>query len=135
MAEFVMKNLVNINGLEKEFLIDSKATSTEELGNPPHRGTLKKMAQEGIPVCPHFASQMQKSDYEKYDLIIGMDSWNKKNIMRIIGSDPEKKVYLLLDFTKNKRDIADPWYTGDFDSTYKDVSSGCQALLSFLQKK
>ena len=135
MAEFVMKHLVNLNGLENDFLIDSKATSTEELGNPPHYGTLKKMAQEGIPVCPHKATQLQKSDYEKYDLIIGMDKWNKKNIMKIIGSDPAHKVHLLLDFTGTKGEIADPWYTHDFDSTYLDISKGCQALLDFLQKK
>ncbi len=132
MAEFVMKDLVKNAALEKEFLIDSKATSTEELGNSVHPGTLKKLAQEGIPCYPHKASQLNKSDYQKYDFIIGMDSWNKKNILWIFGSDSEHKVHLLLDFTENARDIADPWYTHDFDATFRDVKKGCTSLLNFI---
>ncbi len=132
MAEFVMKHLVKKANLEKYFLIDSKATSTEELGNPPHPGTLRKLKQEGIPVYGHLSSQIQKSDYEKYDFIIGMDSMNIKNIYRILGPDLKNKVYLLLDFTENTRDIADPWYTHNFDSTYDDVLKGCEGLLAKL---
>lgn len=132
MAEFVMKDLVKNAALENEFLIDSKATSTEELGNSVHPGTLRKLAQEGISCYPHKASQLSKSDYQKYDFIIGMDSWNKKNILRIFGSDSEHKVHLLLDFTENARDIADPWYTHDFDATFRDVKKGCTSLLNFI---
>lgn len=135
MAEFVMKDLVKNANLENDFLIDSKATSTEELGNSVHPGTLKKLAQEGIPTFPHKASQLSKDDYQKYDFIIGMDSWNKRNILRIFTSDFEHKVYLLLDFTNQKRDIADPWYTHDFDSTFRDVKQGCTALLNFILAK
>lgn len=131
MAEFVMKHLVNQKNLNEDFYIESKATSTEEIGNPPHPGTLRKMKEENIPVCPHYASQMTYSDYKKFDLIIGMDRWNYTNIMRIIGSDDENKVHLLLDFTKNPKDIADPWYTGNFDETFFDVMNGCTALLSY----
>lgn len=135
MAEFVMKDLVKNANLENDFLIDSKATSTEELGNSVHPGTLKKLAQEGIPTFPHKARQLSKDDYQKYDFIIGMDSWNKRNILRIFTSDFEHKVYLLLDFTNQKRDIADPWYTHDFDSTFRDVKQGCTALLNFILAK
>ena len=132
MAEFVMKHLVKQAGLENEFYIASKATSTEEIGNPPHAGTLAKMRQEGIPVCKHRAEQMNRSDYSSYDLIIGMDRANYANILRITGSDPQNKVKLLLDFTDCPRDIADPWYTGNFDRTYDDVLKGCTALLEHL---
>lgn len=135
MAEFVMKDLVKNANLENDFLIDSKATSTEELGNSVHPGTLKKLAQEGIKTFPHKASQLNKEDYQKYDFIIGMDSWNKRNILKIFGSDAEHKVYLLLDFTNQKRDIADPWYTHDFNSTFRDVKQGCTSLLNFILKK
>ena len=96
MAEFIMKFLVKKAGLENNFLIESKATSTEEIGNPPHPGTLKKLAQQGIPVFPHKAVQMKKSDAEKYDFIIGMDSFNLKNIQRILGSSFNKNIFLLL---------------------------------------
>ncbi|MCI5828853.1 MAG: low molecular weight protein-tyrosine-phosphatase [Treponema sp.] len=130
MAEFVMKDLVRKAGREKEFFIDSKATSTEEIGNPPHPGTVRKMHQMNIKINEHRASQMTKKDYDNFDLIIGMDSWNLKNILRIIGQDTENKVHLLLDYTAHPRDIADPWYTHNFDETYNDVAEGCEALLA-----
>lgn len=133
MAEFVMKHLVKQSGLENDFLIDSMATSTEEIGNGPHYGTVEKLRQEGIPVLRHYAQQMKKSDYEKYDMIIGMDGMNYRNIMRIIGSDPENKVSLLLEHAGSSRDIADPWYTGNFDQTFDDVLEGCEALLKELK--
>ena len=129
MAEFVMKDLVNKSGYKEDFFIESKATSTEELGNSPHYGTRNKLKKEGIPMEPHRAAQMDKSDYNSFDYIIGMDSWNYKNILRITGGDPEGKVSLLLNFAGSSRDIADPWYTGNFDKTYNDVCEGCEALL------
>lgn len=133
MAQFVMQHLVRKAGQEENFLIDSKATSTEELGNGPHYGTVRKMQEMNIPMVPHRAEQMQRKDYRNYDYIIGMDQWNYRNIMRIIGKDPEDKVSLLLDWTEHPRDIADPWYTGNFDQTYEDVAEGCEALLQALQ--
>ncbi|WP_318692555.1 low molecular weight protein-tyrosine-phosphatase [Treponema sp.] len=132
MAEFVMKDLVRKSGRENDFFIDSKATSTEEIGNPPHPGTVRKMQQVGIPMNPHRASQMKKSDYEDFDLILGMDSWNIRNILKITGGDSEGKVHMLLDYTNHPRDIADPWYTHNFDETYNDVLEGCEALLNAL---
>ena len=123
MAEYVMKALVNKSGLSDTFFIDSAATSREEIGNPVHYGTRHKLEEVGIYCGNHKARQMQKHEYDEYDYIIGMDSWNIRNINRIIGnSDPEGKVSKLLDFTEEKgKDIADPWYTGDFDTTYRDV--------------
>lgn len=132
MAEFVMKDLVRKSGRENDFFIDSKATSTEEIGNPPHPGTVRKMHQVGIPMNPHRASQMKKSDYEDFDLILGMDSWNIRNILKITGGDSEVKVHMLLDYTNHPRDIADPWYTHNFDETYNDVLEGCETLLNAL---
>ena len=123
MAEMVFKDLVRKNGLEKEFYIDSAATSSEEVGNGIHR-------KEGIPFTDHRARRITKEDYEKFDYIIGMEERNIINILRIIEDDKEQKVCRLLDFTDNPRDIADPWYTGNFDVTYKDVLEGCKALLN-----
>ncbi len=128
MAEFVMKDLVDKNGLSNKFLIESAATSTEEIGNPVHRGTKNKLLEFGISVKGKYAIQLTKDDYKKYNYIIGMDSWNIKNILRIVGNDTENKVYKLLDFADGG-DIADPWYTGDFDKTYDDVLLGCKELL------
>ena len=132
MAEFVMKDLVRKHGLESRFLIASAATSTEEIGNPVHHGTRRKLKEAGIPCGDHRARQMRREEYDRFDYIIGMDSWNIRNISRIIGNnDPDHKVYKLLDFTDRKgQDIADPWYTGNFDDTYRDVKEGCEALLN-----
>ncbi|MBE6353260.1 low molecular weight protein-tyrosine-phosphatase [Treponema sp.] len=132
MAQFVMTDLVKKAGISDQFFIDSKATSTEEIGNPPHYGTINKLRQMNIPVLKHAASQMTKADYENFDMIIGMDEWNYRNIMRIIKKDPEQKVSLLLDYTNRPGDIADPWYTGNFDQTFTDVMEGCQGLLQKL---
>ena len=134
MTQFVFQHMVNNQGLKDKFYIDSAATSREEIGNPPHYGTVNKLRQEGIPVLKHRAIQMTKQDYKEYDYIIGMDAWNIRNIMRIIGSDPEKKVSMLLDYTDRPgTEIADPWYTGNFNATYDDVLEGCTGLLEHLK--
>lgn len=132
MAQFVFQDMVNKRGLADRFTIDSKATSTEELGNSPHPGTVRKMNELGIPMIPHRASQLNRRDYEEYDYFIGMDTWNMRNINRIFGGDPEGKVYKFLSFGSDGRDIADPWYTGNFDETYEDVLEGCEGFLAYL---
>lgn len=135
MAQFVFQDMVNNQGLKDKFYIDSAATSREEIGNPPHHGTVNKLRQEGIPVLKHRAIQMTKQDYEEYDYIIGMDAWNLRNMNRITGGDPDGKIHLLLDYSKHPRDIADPWYTGNFDDTYRDVVEGCKAFLEYLKQE
>lgn len=130
MAEMVFKDLVRKNGLESEFYIDSAATSSEEMGNSMHYGTVQKLRKEGVPFTDHRARQITAGDYERFDYIIGMEERNIINILRIVGDDKEQKVCRLLDFTDNPRDIADPWYTGNFDKTYNDVLEGCKALLN-----
>ncbi len=135
MAEFVMRDIVNRAGYGNEFHIASAATSTEEIGNPVHYGTRKKLREVGISTDGKYAVQLKKSDYRNYDYLIGMDSMNRRNILRIIGSDPENKVYNLLEFAGESGDIADPWYTGNFDRTYEDVLRGCQALWEHLKNK
>ena len=132
MAQYVLQDMVDKRGLSSSFYIDSAATSREEIGNGVHYGTRKKLKEEGIWCGDHRAVQMTKADYKKYDYIIGMYGWNRRNMMRILGSDPEGKVSLLLDFTDHPRDIADPWYTGNFDVTYDDVKEGCEALLDHI---
>lgn len=135
MAEFVLKDMVEKRGIADNFFIASAATSTEEIGNPVHYGTRNKLAQYGISTAGKQAVQMQRIDYQKYDYIIGMDSWNYKNMLRIVGNDPEQKISLLLDYTDHPRDVADPWYTGDFDKTYEDIVAGCEGLLEHISKK
>ncbi|MBD5548531.1 MAG: low molecular weight phosphotyrosine protein phosphatase [Lachnospiraceae bacterium] len=132
MAESVMTHLVSRRGLSNQFQIASAATSREEIGNPPHHGTVRKLREAGIPLVPHHAVQMTKKDYENYDYLIGMDDWNTRNMQRITGGDPEHKIYKLLEFADSTRDIADPWYTGNFDVTYNDIVEGCEALLDKL---
>ena len=135
MAQFVLQDLVNKRSWQDLFYIDSAATSREEIGNPPHYGTVNKLRQAGVPVLKHRAVQMTKQDYDKYDYLIGMDTWNIRNMNRIAGGDPQDKIYKLLSFAGSGRDIADPWYTGNFDETYADVLEGCSALLSYLQER
>ena len=135
MAEFVMKDLVKKEGIEKEFYIASAATSTEEIGNPVHYGTRNKLAKYNISTSGKKAVQLRKDDYDKYDYILGMESVNIRNMLRILGSDEEGKVSRLLDFSDRPRDIADPWYTGNFDITYDDVLEGCRALLEHIKQK
>ncbi|OAA91089.1 low molecular weight protein-tyrosine-phosphatase [Clostridium ljungdahlii] len=135
MAEFVLKDMVKKRRLEDNFFIASSATSTEEIGNPVHRGTRDKLSKFGISTDGKYAVQLSKLDYQKYDYIIGMDSYNIKNILRIIGQDPENKVTKLLDFSDIPGDIPDPWYTGNFDETYDDIKIGCEALLKYISNK
>ena len=135
MAEFVLKDLVRKQNLEDKFYIASAATSSEEIGNGVHYGTVKKLNSLNIPIENRVATKLKSSDYEKYDYIIGMEQSNVINIMRIIGNDPENKVYRLLDFSENPRDIADPWYTGNFDKTYEDILEGCNAFLLNVNSK
>ena len=134
MAEFVFKDLVAKSGYASDFFISSAATSTEEIGNGPHYGTVNKMKQVGIPVLPHRAVQMTKKDYREYDYLIGMDEANIKNMTRIAGGDPEGKIHMLLDYSDSPRAIADPWYTGNFDVTYDDVVEGCTAFFNYLDE-
>ena len=124
--------MVQKAGLSDRFEIASAATSTEEIGNPVHRGTREKLRQVGISTAGKTAVQLKKSDYGKYDYLIGMDTWNIRNMQRITGGDPEQKIYKLLEFAGSRRDIADPWYTGNFDVTYADIIEGCEALLEKL---
>lgn len=132
LAQFTFQHMVNQRGLADHFFIESAATSREEIGNPPHPGTVKKCREMGIPVLPHRAVQMTKADYEKYDYLIGMDDWNIRNMLRILGGDPQHKVKKLLEFARSSRDIADPWYTGDFDATYRDVKEGLEGFMKEL---
>lgn len=129
MAEFVFRDMVQKRGMANSFSISSAATSREEEGNPVHYGTVRKLKQQGISTAGKYAVQMKKKDYDAYDYIIGMEYPNIRNILRIIGSDPDHKVHRLLDFTDSPRDIADPWYTGNFDRTYDDIVEGCEGLL------
>ena len=129
MAQYVLQDMVKKIGIADEFYIDSAATSTEEIGNGVHYGTRRKLAEVGVFCGGHRARQITKQDYNEYDYIIGMDSANIKNIGRIVGVDKDKKIYKLLDFTNCKGDIADPWYTGNFDRTYEDIVVGCEGLL------
>ena len=135
MAQYVMQYLVDKRGLSDCFYIDSAATSTEEIGNRPHRGTQAKLYEVGIPCGDHRAVQMRRSDYEKYDYLIGMEERNRRNMLRILGSDQEGKVSLLLDYAERHGDIADPWYTGDFTTTYSDIVRGCEGFLTFLEQE
>ena len=131
MAEFVLKDMVKKRGLAEQFFISSSATSREEIGNPVHYGTKNKLAAHGIDTSGKYAVQLKKSDYADYDYLIAMDSLNLRNIGRIIPDDPENKICRLLDFCGGG-DIADPWYTGNFDDTYDDILRGCEALLKHI---
>ena len=134
MSQFVLQDMVNRKGLTRQFEINSAATSREEIGNGVHHGTRRKLAEEGVPCGEHRAVQVTSKDYEYYDYLLIMDESNRRDLMRIIGGDPDKKVCGLLDFTHRPRDIADPWYTGNFDVTYTDVVEGCECFLRWLDK-
>lgn len=129
MAEFVLKDMVEKQGLKDQFYIASAATSTEEIGSPVHPGTRNKLREFGISTAGKCAVQITKKDYAAYDYILCMDQRNITNALRILGADPENKVRRLLDYTSHPRDIADPWYSGDFALTYQDVFEGCKAFL------
>lgn len=130
MAEFVMKELVFQAHLEHQFYIESAATSTEEIGNPVYPPARRKLAEHGIGCQGKTSRQMTLADYQRFDLLIGMDAWNIRNMRRICGGDPENKIVKLMDYTNRPGDVADPWYTGDFEATWQDVLLGCQALLA-----
>ena len=132
MAEFVMKDLTAKSGLSAQFHIASAATSREEIGNPVYPPARRKLAEHGVACGGHAARQLTAQDYWEYDLLIGMDQANLRNMKRICGGDPEGKLHLLLDYTSRPGDVADPWYTGDFDATWRDVLAGCQGLLRSL---
>lgn len=134
MAESVFTHLVKQKKIDHLFEINSAATSREEIGNSPHYGTVNKLREVGIPVIPHRAVQMTKSDYDYYDYLIGMDTANIRNMTRIADGDTDDKIYKMLSFTGSGRDVADPWYTGDFDATYNDVVAGCKGFLEFLKE-
>ena len=130
MAEFVLKDMVRKRGMEDRFEIASAATSREEIGNPVYPPARRKLAEHGIACTGHRARQMTKEDYDRYDMIICMDDNNKRNIMQMTGGDPDNKISLLLDFTERTgQQVADPWYTGNFDATWRDVTEGCEGLL------
>ena len=133
MAEFVMKDMVQKAGIADNFFIASAATSAEEIGNPVHRGTRNRLAGEGISTAGKYARQMTRKDYAEYDYLICMDRWNLRSMERIVGPDREGKLSLLLDYTDRAgAEIADPWYTGNFDETYDDIVEGCRGLLKKL---
>ena len=134
MAEYVFKDMIQKKGLEEELYIDSAATSTEEIGNSVHIGTRNKLKKMNIYCGNHIARRITKQDYEKFDYIIGMEERNVANIKRIIGEDKENKIFKLLDFSNNSRDIADPWYTGNFDKTYDDIVEGLEGFLKHLKR-
>ena len=136
LAEFVMKDMVAKASLSDQFYIASAATSTEEIwngvGNPVYPPAREELAKHGLSGEGKRAVQLRRDDYEKYDYLLGMDSANIRNMLRMLGGDPEGKVSRLLDFSEHQRDIADPWYTGAFDVTYSDVVEGCEALLQHI---
>lgn len=132
MAEFVMKDLVEKAGLSDQFEIASAATSTEEIGNPVYPPARRKLAEHGLSCAGKTARQMTRRDYETYDLLIAMDRSNLRNMQRFVGNDPDRKVHLLMDYTAHPGDVADPWYTGDFDAAWQDVTEGCAGLLNTL---
>ena len=129
MAEFVMKDLVKKAGREDEYYIESAATSTEELGNEVYPPAKRKLAEHDISCKGKTARQLTRRDYDRFDLLIGMDEWNIRNMTRMCGGDPEGKICMLMDYTQRPGEVADPWYTGDFEATWRDVLEGCQGLL------
>ncbi len=129
MAEFAMKELVRQRGVSHQFDIASAATSTEEIGNAVYPPARRKLAEHGISCAGKVARQLTRADYGRYDYIVGMDHYNLRNMQRLFGGDPDGKLSLLLDYTTRPGDVADPWYTGDFEATWRDVSEGCAAML------
>ena len=135
MAEFVLRDMAEAAGRGAEFVIASAATSTEEIGNPVYPPARRKLAEHGIRCGGKTARQMTAEDYRRYDLLIGMDGRNLTNMRRICGGDPDGKMHLLMDFTRRPGEVADPWYTGDFDAAWRDVTEGCRGLLQWLEGK
>lgn len=135
MAEFVMKWIVEKEGRSNEFEIASAATSTEEIGNPVYPPARRKLSEHGISCKGKTARQLTRRDYEYYDFLICMDEWNIRNMLRMLGDDPASKIHLLMDYTNRPGEVADPWYTGDFEATWQDVLEGCQMLLKSIDNQ
>lgn len=135
MAEFIMKDFVKKAGTEVQFYIESAATSTEEIGNPVYPLARRKLAEYHIDCAGKTARQLRKEDYERFDFLIGMDRGNLRDMQRICGGDPMGKIHLLMDFTDHPGDVADPWYTRDFEATWNDITAGCQGFLKRLEQK
>lgn len=134
MAEFIMKELISCEGLEDEILVDSAAATTEEIGNDLYPPAKRKLTEKRIPFDRRAARLMTRKDYESFDYIIGMDEENMLDMRRICGKDPDKKISRLMEWAGSCRDVADPWYTGDFEKTYQDLITGCTALLKKLKE-
>ena len=135
MAEFIFKDILEKEGKSDSFCVASAATSYEEIGNPVHYGTARILDRLGISYSGKHAVHLEKSDYAKYDYLICMDNATVRNTLRIIGEDTENKVHKLLEFSGSDKDVADPWYTGNFDLTYKDVLAGCKGLFNYIESK
>jgi len=134
MAQSYFQNLVNEKGLADSFQVESAAARRDEIGNPAHHGSVGQLKEMGVPLVPHRATLLKKEDYDYFDYLIGMDDANIADMKRICGGDKDGKIYKMLDFAGIKRDVADPWFTGDFDATWNDVSLGCNALLELAIK-
>ena len=135
MGEFILKDLVEKAGLADRFQIESAATSTEEIGNPVYPPARRKLAQHGIDCAGKTARQLTAADYGRFDLLLGMDRANIRNMTRICGGDPQGKIHLLMEYAGHPgREVADPWYTGDFDAAWDDVLAGCQGLLRKIEE-
>ena len=132
MAEFIMKDLVKQAGKDREFTIASAATSREELGNPVYPPVRRMLRQHGIDCSGKTARQITPEDYTRFDLLIGMDHANLRNMQRFFPGDPDQKLHLLLEYTNRPGEVADPWYSGDFDAAWRDIYAGCQGLLAQL---
>lgn len=134
MGEFLLKHLTKEEGISSQFHIESCATSTEEIGRSLHPGAKAKLDAMGIPNQRRQARQLTRQDYDQFDYLLCMDEWNVRNSMRILRKDPEQKVHMLLEYAGQHREIADPWYTGNFDETYDDLLTGCKAFLAYLKE-
>ena len=134
MAEFILKNMIDKIGLSNKFIIKSAATSYEEIGNDIHYGTRAKLIEKNIPFSKREATRITTEDYKNYDFIIGMEDSNIRDIKRIVGDDVDNKISKLLDYSDNPRDIADPWYTRNFEITYNDIVEGCEGFIKYLKK-
>lgn len=133
MAESVMTELIKRAGLQDKVEVDSAAAHTDAIGCGPHRGTREILKRKGVPLVPHIARLMTREDGRKFDLLLGMDQWNKEDMKVIVGEEYAGKVHLLMDYAPRPRTIADPWYTGNFDDTFRDISEGCEGLLSYIE--
>ncbi len=135
MAESVMADLIERNGYGNFVAVSSAAAHTDEIGSPPHRGTVEILRRKGVPLVPHIARLMTERDGEDYDLLIGMDRWNVEDMKEIVGEKNANKAHMLLEFSDRPRSISDPWYTGNFDDAYRDIAEGCEGLIAYLRRE